>query len=111
METQIIHVRPIRTLADCKEYADKLRAGMGHHVRAELAALQMQQPACDLTFAPFLCGFENPYDDIYNIISHINNALIAGWGFFFEAERLRRELAELKGRPAEAVECIEIEGE
>jgi hypothetical protein len=110
MEAQIIHVRPVRTLADCKDHAARHGAAVRHYVRTELAALQMQQPACDLAFAPFLCGFENPYDDIYNIISHINNALMAGWGFFFEAERLRRELAELKGRPVEAVKCIEIKG-
>ena len=50
-----------------------------------------------------------PYDDIINIANHIRNALADGWFFFFEAERLRRELAELKGREIKAVEYRVIE--
>ncbi len=65
----------------------------------------MRQPATDLMYAPFFCSYENPYDEIYNILSQVGNALIAGWECFFEAERLRQELAELKGRPVEEVEC------
>jgi hypothetical protein len=105
MTTNIIHVRPVCTLNDCKAYAAQRAAVVRHHVQTELAALQMSQPVSDLIYAPFICGFDNSYDDIYNILSQVSNAMIAAWDHFFEAERLRRELAELKGRPVETIEC------
>ncbi len=103
--TQIIHVRPVRTFDDCKAYAAQRAAVVRHRVQTQLASLQMGAVASDLIYAPLLCGYDNPYDEIHNIIAQVNNAMIAGWNLFFEAERLRRELAELKGRPVEAVEC------
>lgn len=58
----------------------------------------MPQPVCDLTFGLFSIRQGNPYDEIVNMANYISCALSDGWYFFFEAERLRRELAALKGR-------------
>lgn len=109
LSNKIIHVKPVRTFADCKAHAVSCREGLRDKVQTKLAELRMTQPTCDLRYAPSLLGYENPYDEIYNIISQFNNAMDEGWHFFFEAERLRRELAELKGRSVEVVECKVID--
>lgn len=106
---KIIHMRPVRTFEDCKTYATKRSNATGEYVRTELAKLQMRQPVCDLLCSPYLLNSKNPYDDIYNIISQFSIVAREGWGFFFEAERLRRELAELKGRAVETAEYSVIE--
>ena len=103
-----IHVKAVRTFEDCKAYAEKRCISVGNYVRGELAALRMEQPICELAYAPCLCEYDNPYDEIYNIIAQFSNVARAGWFFFFEMERLSRELAELKGRRVEAVECQEV---
>lgn len=101
-ELTTIKVKAVTTKEDANTVVERNRQAVRDYVQTELKKLGMPQPVCDLTYAPYLCGCENPYDEIVNISNQITNALLAGWDLFFEAERLRRELAALKGRPVEA---------
>ena len=104
-----IHIKAETTLADAKAVVDRNIDVMREHVQNKLKEYGMPPPVCDLGFGVNLTGYPSPYDDIINIANHIQNALATGWFLFFEAEQLRRELAELKGREIKAAEYQVIE--
>ena len=74
-------------------------------MREKLAEYRLAQPICTLCYGFFPTRAENPYRDIINMANYISGALLDGWYFFFETERLHRELAELKGRTIEIVDA------
>ena len=98
----LFKVKAVAAREGANAVVERNRQAVRDYVERELKKLGMSQLVCDLTYAPYLCGCENPYDEIVNISNHITNALRAGWSLFFEAERLHRELVALKGRPIEA---------
>lgn len=47
-------------------------------------------------FCARLAGFNNPYDEIHNLLKQANQILLAGNGLFIEAERLDAENMKLR---------------
>lgn len=107
-ELKTIPIKATTTREDANKVIERNRAAVRQSVQEKLREYKMPQPVCDLRFGLFSIRQGNPYDEIINIANYISCALSDGWYFFFEAERLRRELAALKGRRIEAVECKEV---
>ncbi len=101
---KVIRIAPEPTREDANAVITECTARVRAYVQAKLAEHGTAQPVCDLSFGLMQLRSENPYKDIINNVRYINNALIAGWGLFFEVCRLRRELEELKGRTIEIVD-------
>lgn len=105
-----IPVKAVTTLADANRVIERNRNALYTHVHTKLFEYGMPQPFCDLGFGIPTLHDRNPYDEIINIANIANIvqcAFTEAWYIFFEVERLRRELAELKGRRIEAVEYEE----
>ncbi len=105
-ETQVIKIKAEPTREDAnaviKECCERIQA----YVRDEMSKIGMtDNPVCDLTYGLLSIGPGNPYREIINEARLISCALADAWFFFFEAERLRRELADLKGRTVEVVDA------
>lgn len=100
-ELQTIKVKTVTTREDANEiirgYAEIVR----RYVEGKLEDYHMQQPACDMRYSLPSIQEGNPYEGIIYAATIIHNSLIEGWYFFFEAERLRRELEALKWRTIE----------
>lgn len=108
METKIIHIKAVTTREDANQVIEKCRAVVRVYVQQKLTEYRIPQPVCDLSYGLFPLREGNPYDEIANTARRIQCSLMDGWDFFFEAERLRRELAELRGRVVEVAECKEV---
>ena len=108
METQVIKIEAEPTREDANIVIAQRSATVRASVQEKLAEYGMPQPVCDLRYGLLPLRAENPYRDVINAANYIHLALMDSWFFFFEAERLRRELAELKGRKVEDVKCTVI---
>lgn len=108
METKVIRIEAEPTREDANAVIAERSATVRAYVHNKLAEYGMAQPVCDLCYGLWPLRAENPYRDVINITNYMQGALMTGWFFFFEAERMRRELAELKGRKVEDVKCTEI---
>ena len=104
MENTVIKIEAESTHEDANKVIAERSATVRAYVQEKLVEYGMSQPVCDLCYGLWPLRAENPYRDIINIANYMQGALMGGWFFFFEAERLRRELAELKGRKIEDVE-------
>ena len=107
-ELKTIPIKATTTREDANRVIERNRAAVWQSVQEKLREYKMSQPVCDLCFGFYSIGQRNPYDEIINMANYITCALSDGCYFFFEAERLRRELAALKGRRIEAIECKEV---
>lgn len=105
MENTVIKIEAEPTREDANKVVVERSATVRTYVQKKLAEYRMPQPVCDLCYGLWPLRAENPYQDVINIANYTQGALMAGWFFFFEVERLRRELAELKGRKVEDVKC------
>lgn len=108
MENNVIRIDAEPTREDANSVIAKRNAMVQVYVQEKLAEYGMPQPICDLHYGLWPLRAENPYRDVINMANYIHLASMDGWFFFFEAERLRRELAELKGRKVEGVKCTVI---
>lgn len=105
-ETQVIRIKAEPTREDANAVIKKCRERIQAYVRDEMAKIGMtDNPVCDLTYGLLSIGPGNPYREIINEARFISCALADAWFFFFEAERLRRELADLKGHTVEVVDA------
>lgn len=105
-ETQVIRIKAEPTWEDANAVIEECRERIQAYVRNEMTKIGMiNAPICDLTFGLLSIGSGNPYREIINEARFISCALADAWFFFFEAERLRRELADLKGRTVEIVDA------
>lgn len=105
MEKNVIRIEAEPTREDANRIITERRETVRAYVMEKLKELDIPQPVCDLRFGlwPFRSG--NPYSEIINAANYMHSAMMNAWYFFFEAEHLRRELAELKGRKIEDVKC------
>ena len=105
-ETQVIRIKAEPTWEDANAVIEECRERIQAYGRNEMTKIGMiNAPICDLTFGLLSIGSGNPYREIINEARFISCALADAWFFFFEAERLRRELADLKGRTVEIVDA------
>lgn len=109
MEQRIIRIEAEPTREDANRIIAERRDMVRAYVMEKLREFDMPQPVCDLRFGLWPFHSENPYSEIINAANYMHSAMMDAWYFFFEAERLRRELAELKGREVENVKCTVVE--
>ena len=109
MEQKTIRIEAEPTREDANRIISERRDTVRAYVLEKLREFDMPQPVCDLRFGLWLFHSEHPYGEIINAANHMHSAMMCAWYFFFEAERLRRELAELKGREVENVKCMVVE--
>lgn len=99
METlRTIPVKAVATREDANEVIHRNAERVRRYVEEKLKEYRMQQPICDLRYSLPPIPEGNPYEGIISAAISIHNSLLDGWYFFFEAERLRRELEALKRR-------------
>ena len=98
MEQKIIRIETEPTREDANRIIAKRRDTVRAYVMEKLREFDMPQPVCDLRFGLWTFRSENPYGEIINAANYMH--MMDAWYFFFEAERLRRELAE-RGRECE----------
>lgn len=105
-ETQVIRIKAKPTREDANAVIKECRERIQAYVRDEMAKIGMtDNPVCDLIFGLFSIRPGNPYREIINAARLVSCAMADAWYFFFEAERLRRELADLKGRTVEVIDA------
>lgn len=100
-----IPTKPVTTREDVNAFIEIRRQRVRQYIQEKLKEYNMTLPLGELRFGLFSISDGNPYDEIINIANYINNSLLDGWFFFFEAERLRREVAALRGRKIEDASC------
>lgn len=105
MEKNVIRIEAEPTREDANRIITERRETVRAYVMEKLKELDIPQPVCDLRFGLWPFRSENPYSEIINAANYMHSAMMNAWYFFFEAEHLRRELAELKGRKIEDVKC------
>ena len=109
--TAIMPIQAVTTREDANALIARNRQKVRIYVERHLRELGMTRPICDLDYGLPAVSHQNPYDDIVNMASWVNNAYMEAWGFFFRYVEACRKLAELKGRRVEVTSCDEVSSE
>ncbi len=100
------------TFADCKEYADKLAAGMRHELAKLMAGhnIASNNIFADIWTQPVLLGCANPYHDMMNVLKQFAHVAWGGYEATAQAITLEREVERLQAMiGASTIECAEVE--
>lgn len=100
-QLRTIPVKAVTTREDAIAEVTRCNAITRDFVEHNLKELGLSWLVWDVGCGFWLCNFENPYDEIINIAHQVQCAMVDAWYMYFDYERLRRELAELKGRTIE----------